>query len=222
MRLGELQRDYLQQNQLEVRWKKDGRTIETEIEDFRPDIIVLDLDLPGIHGIDICKKIRNEYLGQIIVLTASDDDIDHVTCLEIGADDFLSKPINPRVLLARIRNSLNKAFRSGNAPEDATTIHIGSLAINKVCQTALINKEPLSLTDSEFKLLWLLAQTPDAAVERAQLFKEIRGIDFDGVDRSVDTKIVSLRKKIDDNDASKPRIVTVRNKGYLLSSDGWK
>ncbi len=222
-RLGELQRDYLLQQGFDVLWKQHGREVSTDIGQFSPDVVVLDLGLPGVGGIDVCRDIRPKFSGKILILTSSNDDIDHVTCLELGADDYVSKPINPRVLLARIRTLLRRDELDVNPANEPSpnNLQFGDLELKNISQEVLLCDERVKLSNSEFKLLWFLASHADEVMERSALFKGLRGIEFDGMDRSVDTKIVALRKKLGDSSSTPRRIITIRNKGYLFSSDSW-
>ncbi|MFL0800176.1 MAG: response regulator [Agarilytica sp.] len=222
-RLGELQRDYLLQQGFDVLWRRHGREMNADLGRFAPDIIVLDLGLPGVGGIDICRDIRQKFFGKILILTSSSDDIDHVTCLELGADDYVSKPINPRVLLARIRTLLRREELINSEPcsSASNSLQFGELVLKNLSQEVMLAEERVKLSNSEFKLLWFLASHADEVVERSVLFKGLRGIEFDGMDRSVDTKIVALRKKLGDSSSTPRRIITIRNKGYLFCSDSW-
>ncbi len=223
-RLGELQRDYMTTNGFIVHWLTHGRDIVDEMNQFQPALIVLDLGLPGISGLDICREIRAQYPGKILILTSSEDDFDQVACLEMGADDFVGKPINPRVLLARIRMLLRREDAPQPHVENQKSdrrIEFGGLKLTNVVQEVLLGGERVKLSNAEFKLLWMLASQPDQVLTREALFKELRGIDFDGLDRSVDTKVVALRKKLGDDAHAPRRIITVRNKGYLFSSSSW-
>ena len=154
------------------------------------------------------------------MLTASDDDFDHVAALEIGADDFVTKPIKPRVLLARMRMLLR---RVDNEPIQTakTVLEFGALSLNQSRHLCEMNGEAVAMTDSEFDLLWLLASTPDQVLSRDVLTKALRGIEYDGLDRTVDNKIVILRKKLGDDSSTPKRIITVRGKGYLFVPDTW-
>ncbi len=223
-RLGELQRDYLSRQGFDVLWRQHGREISVDLDQFSPDIIVLDLGLPGIGGIDICREIRPTFPGWILVLTSSSDDFDHVTCLELGADDYVSKPVNLRVLLARIRTLIRHESALDSALGDETgrgSLCFGGLVLKNISQEVTLAGERVKLSSSEFKLLWFLASHADNVVERSALFKGLRGIEFDGMDRSIDMKIVALRKKLGDSSSAPRRIITIRNKGYMFSSDFW-
>lgn len=222
IRLGELQRDYLCQQGFDVTWRRHGRGIEDDLARICPDLIVLDLNLPGLSGLDICRNIRNRYLGKIVFLTSSEDDFDHVAGLELGADDYLIKPVNPRVLLAHIRMLLRRTEQDV-PPQSANckTLTFGCLLLKEASRQVSLNDEPVKLSNAEFNLLWLLASQADEVMTRADLFQAMRGIAFDGFDRSIDTKIVGLRKKLLDSAAAPTRIITIRNKGYLFSSSAW-
>lgn len=223
VRLGELQRDYLEQNNFDVVWLADGLKAASTVCEYQPHVVVLDLKLPGLSGFDVCRRIRSAYSGIILFLSASEDDIDHVACLELGGDDFVNKPIRPRVLMARIQMLLRRQQQSHNLKsiQEPDTLAFGKLSLKRKSRDASLDSNTIKLTASEFNLLWILARNPDEIMDRSYLFRELRGIEFDGVDRSVDTKIVSLRKKLLDAEDVPKRIITVRNKGYLLASDAW-
>ncbi len=221
-RLGELQRDYLCQQGFDVTWRRHGRGIDGDLAEIAPDLIVLDLHLPGPSGLDICRNIRTRYPGKIIFLTSSEDDFDHVAGLELGADDYLTKPVNPRVLLAHIRMLLRRTETDAPASSVCSqTLNFGGLLLKGASQQVSLDGVTVKLSNAEFNLLWLLASRADEVMTRADLFQAMRGIAFDGLDRSIDTKIVGLRKKLLDNAAAPTRIITIRNKGYLFSSTAW-
>lgn len=220
-RLGEIQRDFLKDNGFFVHWQSHGRNVQKTISETKPDIIILDLALPGANGLDICREIGPNFSGRIIVVTSSEDDFDHVAALELGADDFLSKPVNLRVLLAHLRALLRREKTTPRHAEKKDQIEFGKLTIKLKTQEVIWDKSQIKVSNSEFKLLWHLALNADEIMERNELFRATRGIDFDGTDRSVDSKIVSLRKKLKDSASSPRKIITVRNKGYLFTSDAW-
>ncbi|MCG9782241.1 response regulator [Vibrio brasiliensis] len=223
-KLREMLCEYFAANDFDVTSFKDSEGVVSAVVEQQPDLVILDLMLPGDDGLTICRQIRSDYPGKVLMLTASDDDFDHVAALEIGADDFVNKPIKPRVLLARIRMLL----RRGNSVETeqgrqtkSSVLTFGQLSLHpqrKVCELA---GEVVTTTDSEFDLLWLLANSPDQVLSRDALTKALRGIEYDGLDRTVDNKIVSLRKKLGDNSSAPQRIITVRGKGYLFVPDSW-
>lgn len=221
-RFGALQRDFLTQNGFDVLWLQNGLSIKEEVSRFQPELIVLDIMLPGASGLDICREIRHIYPGRILFLTSSSDDYDQVACLELGADDFVSKTVQPRVLLARVRMLLRRQATNETAARPSNELQYGKLLLRNKPHETILDGTRIDLTDSEFSLLWLLAENADKAMTRNELFKELRGFEFDGMDRSIDAKIVSLRKKLFDSGSGPIRIATVRNKGYLFVSDAWE
>ena len=217
--------EYFVKHDFDVTTFEDGNSAVDAIVEQQPKILLLDLMLPGTDGLAICRQIRTKYSGQVLMLTASDDDFDHVAALEIGADDFVSKPIKPRVLLARIRmllrRSVNNELSFDSESKTVNTLSYGELSLNRDRKICLLNGERINMPDSDFDLLWLLASSPDQVLSRDTLTKTLRGIEYDGLDRTIDNKIVSLRKKLGDSSATPKRIITVRGKGYLFVPDSW-
>ncbi|RSD31593.1 response regulator [Vibrio pectenicida] len=217
--------EYFVKHDFDVTTFEDGNSAVDAIVEQQPKILLLDLMLPGTDGLTICRQIRTKYSGQVLMLTASDDDFDHVAALEIGADDFVSKPIKPRVLLARIRmllrRSVNNELSFDSESKTVNTLSYGELSLNRDRKICLLNGEQINMPDSDFDLLWLLASSPDQVLSRDTLTKTLRGIEYDGLDRTIDNKIVSLRKKLGDSSATPKRIITVRGKGYLFVPDSW-
>lgn len=220
LKLREMLTEYFESQDISVIALAEGAKASAVILEQQPDVVLLDLMLPGEDGLTICRQIRPMYNGKILMLTASDDDFDHVAALEIGADDFVTKPIKPRVLLARMRMLLR---RVDNEPIQTakTVLEFGALSLNQSRHLCEMNGEAIAMTDSEFDLLWLLASTPDQVLSRDVLTKALRGIEYDGLDRTVDNKIVILRKKLGDDSSTPKRIITVRGKGYLFVPDTW-
>lgn len=220
-KLRQMLTEYFASNGFNVTCFEDSEGVVNAAIAQQPDLIILDLMLPGDDGLTICRQIRNDYSGKVLMLTASDDDFDHVAALEIGADDFVNKPIKPRVLLARIRMLLRRQTLESENEVKSKHIVFGQLKLNpqrKICELA---GEEVTMTDSEFDLLWILASSPDEVLSREALTFALRGIEYDGLDRTVDNKIVNLRKKLGDNSAAPKRIITVRGKGYLFIPDSW-
>jgi two-component system response regulator RstA len=224
-RLAELIRDYLQQQGYRVTVEGRGDRAVERILAANPDIVVLDWMLPGQDGLEICRRVRSAYAGQILMLTAREDDTDQVVGLELGADDYVKKPVEPRVLLARIRALLRRNGSSGmsnEAPDDGDgQLVFGPLRICRFSRTAALAEQALELTTREFDLLWILACNAGRIMSREEILHELRGIDYDGLDRSVDIAVSRLRKKLDDDTADPRRIKTIWNKGYLFVKDGW-
>lgn len=209
---------FLTANGFAVEVEHHGDHAKESILKYQPDLIVLDLMLPGIDGLTICKDIRQRFLGAIIMLTALDDDIDEVTGLEVGADDYLCKPIKPRVLLAHIRAQLRRqTLLIQNFQDDIRTVNHGALMIDARKRIVIYNQQEINLSSAEFDLLWVLSLSAGKIISRDQLHLDIFRLEFDGFDRSIDLRISRLRKKLGD-DPKEPQIIkTIRNKGYLLA-----
>ena len=189
-RLAELTREYLEGNGLQVSIEADGVLAAERIVNERPDLVVLDLMLPGEDGLSICRKVRDRYEGPILMLTARADDLDQVLGLEIGADDYVCKPVRPRLLLARIRALLRR--REGVEPAPASNgkrLQYGPLVVDNALREAWLRGEGIELTGAEFDLLWLLTSNPGRIMSREQIFSELRGIVDLGQDRSIDVRI---------------------------------
>ncbi|MCF6299015.1 MAG: winged helix-turn-helix domain-containing protein [Thiomicrorhabdus sp.] len=226
IRLSTLIQEYLQQQAIAVSIEHRGDKACERILFETPDLIVLDLMLPGMDGLEICKAVRPEYAGPILMLTARDEDIDQVVGLEVGADDYVIKPVKPRVLLARIRALLRRfpqqsphtIFQKNNRDD----IHYDNFRISLSAREVWLNNTVLDLTTKEFELLWLLACHAGKVLTRDAILDKLRGIGYDGLDRSVDIRISRLRKKLEDNTNRPFRIKTIRGKGYLFVKDAWK
>ena len=218
-RLAELTQEYLQSNGLQVAIESDGARAAARILKEQPDMVVLDLMLPGEDGLSICRKVRGQFAGPILMLTARTDDMDEVLGLEMGADDYVCKPVRPRVLLARIRALLRRS-EGGEAPvENQRRLEFGPLVIDSAMREAWLRGASVELTSAEFDLLWLLAANAGRILSREEIFTALRGIEYDGQDRSIDVRISRIRPKIGD-DPMHPRLIkTVRSKGYLFVAE---
>ncbi|WP_163832883.1 winged helix-turn-helix domain-containing protein [Spartinivicinus ruber] len=223
-RLAALTKDYLESNGLQVSIEADGGKAVERIRNEQPDLVVLDLMLPGEDGVSICRRARNDYQGPILMLTARTDDLDQVLGLEMGADDYVAKPVRPRVLLARIRALLRRSSPATSAePELPVTsqarLVFGELVIDNAMREAWLAGESIDLTSAEFDLLWLLASHAGRVLSREEIFSSLRGIEYDGQDRSIDVRVSRIRPKIGD-DPMHPRLIkTVRSRGYLFVKD---
>lgn len=217
-RLAELTREYLESNGLQVAIEGDGAQAAARIVREQPALVILDLMLPGEDGFAICRKVRSQqYQGPILMLTARTDDMDQILGLELGADDYVCKPVRPRLLLARVRALLR---RQESTPESATQnpqrLHFGPLQIDNAMREVWLHERAIELTSAEFDLLWLLAFNSGRILSREEIFNALRGIGYDGQDRSIDVRISRIRPKIGD-DPDHPRLIkTVRSKGYLF------
>ncbi|WP_136248045.1 winged helix-turn-helix domain-containing protein [Halomonas borealis] len=217
-RLAELTRDYLEANGFRVTLEPDGARGVDGILGLQPDLVILDLMLPGEDGLSICRRARADYAGPILMLTARTDDMDQVLGLEMGADDYVAKPVQPRVLLARMRALLRR--REAGASVEEPRLVFGPLEIDNATREAFLSGERVDLTSAEFDLLWLLASHAGRVLTREEIFSQLRGIKYDGQDRSIDVRVSRIRPKIGDDPNHPQRIKTVRSKGYLFVKDG--
>ncbi len=220
-RLSDLVGEYLCRNGFEVAKEYRGDRAAETILSRLPDLVILDLMLPGKDGLEVCREVRDRYHGPILMLTARDEDIDQVVGLEIGADDYVTKPVQPRVLLARIRSLLRRLGRDRQEDLNNDPINYGMLHIDYASRSVQLDGEEIELTSTEFELLWLLACHAGEVLSRDNILDAMRGIQYDGMDRSVDVRVSRLRRKLGDNPNHPTRIKTVRGKGYLFVKDTW-
>jgi DNA-binding response OmpR family regulator len=221
-RLAELTATYLEQNGLRVSVEERGDRALERFGREKPRLVLLDLLLPGKDGLTICRELRRVHDVPILILTARDTDLDHVIGLEAGADDYVMKPVDPMVLLARVRALLRRAERGGaSAGDRKADLMLGALRISETSREVWLRGQPVSLTTQEFELLSLLAHRAGELVSRDEVFRTMRGIDYDGLDRSIDGRVSKLRRKLGDDAAAPTRIKTVWGKGYLLVPDAW-
>ena len=206
----ELVKLYLERDGYQVLTAYDGIEALRLARESRPDLIVLDLMLPDIDGLEVCRILRHESDVPIIMLTARTTDQDKLTGLDLGADDYLTKPFSPKELAARVRAVLRR-LPGERGPEE---IKSGELSMNFTQHEAWLAGRPLNLTSVEFKLLGVLAKEPGRVFSRASLIEEALGYDFEGFDRTIDVHILNLRRKLE-ADPSHPRYIkTVYGVGY--------
>jgi len=210
---------YLQENGFRTSLVGDGSDAEGKFRKVKPDLVLLDINLPGKNGFEICKSLRAFSKAPIIMVTANDEEFDEVLGLELGADDYITKPVTPRVLLARINSQLRK--QNDQRVDDANCLSFGALSIDLDAQSVVLGDQAISLSSGEFELLWVLACHAGKEVKRQDLIREIRGFDYDGFDRTIDVRISRLRKKLQDNPDQPQRIKTVWGKGYLFVKNAW-
>lgn len=208
-----LARDYLEKDGFRVITAADGHTALAAARREHPDLVVLDLMLPGMDGWEVCRALRRESGVPIIMLTARAEEADQVAGLELGADDYITKPFSPRALLARVRAVLR---RTQGQLEPPSKVRLDRLEIDLQGHRVYLDDSELHLTPNEFKLLVILAQSPGQIFTREQLLDHLHGAAFSNLDRSVDSHIKNLRRKLAASSHS-PRIETVYGVGYRLS-----
>lgn len=211
-----LARDYLEQASFRVLTAKDGLTALATARSELPDLIVLDLTLPGMDGLDVCRTLRRESDVPIIMLTARVEEADRLIGLELGADDYISKPFSPRELVARVRAVLRRAGGETRQPDILRAadleIHLGGHKVTR-------GSEAVNLSRIEFNLLVILARHPGLTFTRAQLLERIHGYAFDGYDRSIDAHIKNLRHKLEPEPAEPRYVLTVYGVGYKFNDE---
>ncbi len=210
----DLVRLYLEKEGLRVVVASDGTAALEAHARHAPDLVILDLMLPGIDGFEVCREIRRRGATPVLMLTARSDDVDAVVGLEIGADDYVTKPFNPRLLVARVKALLRRAEATvaGDGP-----VTVGALRIDQRRRLALVGDRDLALRPREFDLLVALARDPGVVHTREALLENVWGTDFPGETRTVDVHVAELRKKLGDDG---PRLETLRGVGYRLVRPG--
>jgi len=222
-RLSAVVAEYLQKQGLKVEVEFRGDTAVERILSLQPDLVILDLMLPGLDGLEVCKQVRSQYDKPILMLTARDEDFDQVVGLELGADDYVIKPVPPRLLLARIRTLLRRIQPSSSTTK---TVHdsliFGALKINRNERRVILHHQEITFTTVEFDFLWFLACHAGTVLSRDIIFTTLLGIEYDGLDRSVDIRISRLRKLLEKDPTFPQGIKTVRGQGYLFVATGWE
>lgn len=227
--VGALIAAYLGKHDMDVVVEPRGDNAEATIAREKPDLVLLDIMLPGKDGMTLCRDLRGQWAGPIVLLTSLDSDMNHILSLEMGANDYILKTTPPAVLLARLRLHLRQNPGNGShttATQPALTPHktirFGTLVIDPVNRQVLLSGESIALSTADFDLLWELATHAGQIMDRDALLKNLRGVSYDGMDRSVDVAISRLRKKLQDSATEPYRIKTVRNKGYLFAPHAWE
>jgi two-component system, OmpR family, response regulator RstA len=216
LKLAESVRDYLESEGMAVTIESRGDRACAVILKENPDLVLLDLMLPGMDGLAVCRALRHEYTGRIVMLTARGEELDEIVGLEVGADDYIAKPVRPRVLLARIRALLRRTEGSSLGSALAL-LRQGALEINPANRSVTMGGKEVQLSTAEFDLLYYFAEHAGQTITREQLYKDIRGIEYDGLDRSIDVRVSRLRQKLGD-DPGNPRLIkSVRGSGYLFA-----
>lgn len=224
--VGSLIAAYLGRHDIEVIVETRGDRAEATIAQEQPDLVMLDIMLPGKDGMTICRDLRANWHGPIVLLTSLDSDMNHILALEMGAQDYILKTTPPAVLLARLRLHLRQSQQSqpGEAPAIIAShkmLRFGSLTIDALNRQVTLFDEQIALSTADFELLWFLANHAGQILNRDALLKTLRGVSYDGLDRSIDVAISRLRKKLHDSATEPFRIKTIRNKGYLFAPQAW-
>jgi two-component system, OmpR family, alkaline phosphatase synthesis response regulator PhoP len=214
----EIVRDYLADAGYRVSTARSGEDALRHVRSIRPDLVVLDLGLPGLDGLDVARTIRETSGVPIIMLTARSDEADRVVGLELGADDYLVKPFSPRELLARIRAVLRRSGAAAGAADDGRPLVAGELTVDPRRRVVTIGGRSVELTATEFDLLAHMAAAPGRVFTRGQLMETIHGVAVDaGGERAIDAHVKNLRRKLE-ADPHRPRVlVTVHGVGYRLA-----
>jgi DNA-binding response OmpR family regulator len=211
--------EYLQEQGFDVKHVLRGDLVMKAIEDSLPDLVLLDVMLPGINGIEVCRLIRQEHELPIIMLTARADEFDEVIGLEAGANDYVIKPVRPRALLARIKSNLRP-----NTPISINSSEIihGELSINVEAKRVIYCGEEIELSTNLFAFLLFLASHAGEVIDRDTVFKALKNREYDGQDRRFDVMLSTLRKIFNDDPQKPKKFKTVWGKGYLFVGDAWE
>jgi two-component system, OmpR family, alkaline phosphatase synthesis response regulator PhoP len=212
----EIVRDYLTDGGYRVSTAGSGDEALAQIRSIRPDLIVLDLGLPGLDGLDVTRTVRRTSGVPIIILTARSNETDRVVGLELGADDYLVKPFSPRELLARVRAVLRRS-RAPTEASDDRPLRAGELTLDRARRLATVDEQRVELTASEFDLLAHMAAAPGRVFTRGQLLETIHGVAADAGERAIDAHVKNIRRKIETDPHRPRRLLTVHGVGYRLA-----
>ena len=215
-RLRQLLVKFLREHDFDLREFPDGSAVTAAIDAGQPDAVILDIMLPGENGLEILRRIRRDSTVPVIMLTAKGEDEDRIMGLELGADDYLPKPFNPRELLARLNAILRRSASQETGTRDADTLEAAGLLLNRSRRTVSARNTELALSATEFKLLEALMSRPNTILSRDELLNYARGKDFGPFDRSIDVHIGRLRTKIETLPGVTKCIKTVWGSGYML------
>lgn len=194
----------------------DGKSAIATVRGAKPDLVILDLGLPQMDGLDVARTLRKETNVPIVMLTARGEESDKLVGLELGADDYITKPFSPKELVARVRAVLRRFDHAGAAAE---TIHVGDLTLDIPRMRVTVGKKTPDLTPTEFQLLTALARQPGRIFTRAQLLDQIRGIAFESYERAIDAHVKNIRRKIEPNPRKPRYVLTVYGVGYKLADE---
>jgi DNA-binding response OmpR family regulator len=212
-----LVRDYLEHSGFSVLTAPDGPTAIRTVRTVRPDLVVLDLGLPGLDGLDVTRELRRDGEVPIIMLTARAEESDKLVGLELGADDYVTKPFSPKELVARVRAVLR---RSASLRSPPSRVKAGDLELDLARMEARVGGRPVELTRSEFQLLAAMARQPGRVFTRAQLLGALHGVAFESYERAIDAHVKNLRRKIEPDPRSPRYLLTVFGVGYRFADPG--
>ena len=203
--IGDLVATYLRREGFTVVWERNGEDGLAAVERHGPRIVILDVGLPDLDGFDVCRRIRRDRSTPILILTARDEEVDRIVGLELGADDYMTKPFSPRELIARVRAILRRV-----EPESPPVLSLGDVVVDRRARAVTVDGEPVTLRTLEFELLAVLAEQPGRVVTRDELLERVWGTTFPGGTRTIDVHVAQLRKKL-----QRPNLIaTVRGSGY--------
>jgi len=211
--------DYLKRNNFEVDWVTNGSTVSIRTQVQNHSLVLLDVMLPGKSGFEVCRELRSQFKAPIVMMTARTNDFDHIRGLEAGANDYIYKPVEPLVLLARIKMHLRRFSETNIRAVKTEEIQFSELKINLRSHSVYIHDELIYLTEGEFELLRLLSMNSGTIMTRDNLFELLMGRPYDGIDRTVDGRISKIRKKLGCSQEQPKYIKAIRGKGYLFLAD---
>jgi DNA-binding response OmpR family regulator len=218
-KIAAIARDYLEHAGFTVVTASTGRAALEAIRRQRPDLVILDLGLPELDGLDVTREIRRDSSLPIVMLTARDDELDKLLGLELGADDYLTKPFSPRELVARVKAVLRRVDRPAQGPGDQQVIRAGDLVLDPPRMRAELGGRPIELTPTEFQLLVTLASQPGRIFTRSQLLDALHGIAFESYERAIDTHIKNIRRKLEPDPRVPRHVLTVYGVGYRFADE---
>ncbi len=210
--------DYLLENGFDISLSNRGDEAINLIRIDDPDMVILDINLPVKDGFEVCREARDFYDKPILMLTARGDESDEVNGIESGANDYLIKPVRPKALLARVNSLLQ---RNTNSNQTSRQHQFGHFKIDAESRSVYLADTQIDVSSHEFNLLWLLTENAGNVLSRDEIVNQMRGIEYDGFNRSVDILVSRLRKKLDDNSSRPTKIKTVWGKGYVFAPDAW-
>jgi len=214
----QLARDYLEHAGFAVLTARDGKTALAGVRSAKPDLVILDLGLPGMDGLDVTRAVRKDSNVPIVMLTARGEESDKLVGLELGADDYITKPFSPKELVARVRAVLRRAESASESPS-AEVIRAGDVALDVPRMRVTVGGRPVDVTPTEFQLLAALARQPGRIFTRAQLLDAVRGVAFESYERAIDAHVKNIRRKIEP-DPHEPRyVLTVYGVGYKFADE---